>query len=864
MRIAIIVLLGVGVCAMSASAADPPINVKLTVAERAGFDRVDEPVTFGLPLPKDACNNAQKLCLLDDAGKPIPASFRDAQWWAPPGQPGPGRENARESIRWVHVSCLLSVPAKGTKTITLTNQPPAGVKPGDFADVKNASPEKVSPLQVTSDDKAGKATIVTGPVKLDLNANLPGVIESANFDAAGKFADGNKVINGSAGSGVTAGGKTFTEIEPGSAKVEVLENGPMRAVVLLKGKFKDSNTVGAVAEIPKMTDEPDKKVDMQKAEEGKNKGPGLVYEARVYAYAGSPRVFVDYTFINKLGVVPANKIDLQDLSIEWRLREPVAGMTIGDIKGPRYLATGNASSAVASAIDCKFGIQDSSTPGGGSGAEDVRPTKPVSLGWLTIGAAAVGIRDFWQTSPKALIAESDKAGPRITVGLFPRGASRSLELFIGQARTHRITLFLHDGKAKPEALNAVFAAANVPLMPVAEPAWYCQKTQAWGPITSADLDYGPFAETEKHYNKVLSDSMGNIVNNVEVGLTEVKKDKDGNVVKSVTQDGYGWMNWGDSFFRIGVEQPNAFKDPLKNLSWNGNYYDYGMAMVYQWARTGDWRYFDHGLRAGAYTADVFILHYSPEPTQIGACHYCPPRYHAAIDDGTPYYSEEFNHAKIHSTVMRWQLLGDWWARQVMFETFNHAEAMQNNFNAGWRQCRGNGHRLHILWSAYEFTGEQKYVDRAAMLLKLGVAMIKKETEFDKRPSQRFMVGVALEGMIQSYWIRPDKDVADTIKFVAEYANTEQKLKGYSACLAMAYGWLWEQTGDAAYLKPLVKLLDATGPTQHAKYFGQTFRSTPYALGYLHEAAAKGVKLPPRPPLTQPETQRGTDHLMQIQ
>ncbi|MDD4890666.1 MAG: hypothetical protein PHU85_12145 [Phycisphaerae bacterium] len=825
--------------AQASLAADAPLSVKLTVAERAGFDRVDEPVTFGLPLPAGAVTDPRTLCLLDDAGKPIPASFREAQRWvADAGRPGVG------SVRWVHVSCLLSVPAKGSKTITLTNTPsPAGGgsadSPSPMGGGSGRGDLKDSPLKVTADEKAGKATIVTGPVKLDLSANLPGVIESASFRAASgssRASDYTQVISGSKGSGCTVGGKTFTEVEPGSAKVEVLESGPMRAVVLLTGKFKDSNTVGAVAEIPRMTDEPDKKVDMTKAEEGKNKGPGLMFEARVYAYANSPRVFIDYTFINKLGVVVANKIDLDDLSLCWQMGVPL----------------------VQQAWSRSGWVVDSHDDRGHPGHFLIRANwegEVISIGrpkfYLGVNAAgadagvAVTIRDFWQMHPKELLVSRETRD--VLIGLYPRGAAHhgnvtSQELFIGQARSHRIALLLHDGNAKPEALDAVFAATNVPLFPVAEPAWYCQKTQAWGPIASADADYGDFAKSAKHYDQSMADSMTEIVKNVEEGLTETRKDKAGEVIKSVTVDGYGWMNWGDSFFRIGVEGPD-FKDPAKNLSWNGNYYDYGMAMVYQWARTGDWRFLDHGLRAGAYTADVFINHYCTEPTQIGACHYCPPRYHAAIDDGTPYFSEEFNHAKIASVVMRWQMLGDWWARQVMFETFNHAEAMQNNFMAGWRQCRGNGHRLHILWCAYEFTGEQKYVDRASALLKLGVAFIRKNTEFDKAASQRFMVGVALEGMIQSQWIRPDDDVAKTIKFVADYAVDEQKLHGYTGNMAMAYGYLWQQTGEPRYLKTMVKLLDLTGSSKHAKYFGQTFRSTPYALGYLAEAAAKGVKLP---------------------
>jgi hypothetical protein len=228
---------------------------------------------------------------------------------------------------------------------------------------------------------------------------------------------------------------------------------------------------------------------------------------------------------------------------------------------------------------------------------------------------------------------------------------------------------------------------------------------------------------------------------------------------------------------------------------------------------------------------------------VGACRYCPPRYHVAKESGEPYVSQECNHAKVGSIVARWHLLGDWWARQVADEVFNNALTLEYADMAGWRQARGNGHRLRILWFAAHLTGEAKYRQRAEQLMRLGAEHVQKNKEFDKRAKQRFMVGIALEGMIHHYRDRADPAVLRAVQSTADLAYTEQGLKGYTANMAMAFGFCWQQSGNPIYIQALERIIRATGPVGSAKIFGQSFRSAPWAMGYLHQAAVKKVKLP---------------------
>ena len=57
--------------AASAHAAEPVVT--LTVTERAGVHRADEPVTGGFPLAKGAVRGVGDLVLTDEAGAAMPA-----------------------------------------------------------------------------------------------------------------------------------------------------------------------------------------------------------------------------------------------------------------------------------------------------------------------------------------------------------------------------------------------------------------------------------------------------------------------------------------------------------------------------------------------------------------------------------------------------------------------------------------------------------------------------------------------------------------------------------------------------------------------------------------------------------------------
>jgi len=102
------------VCALTvATGAAAELSVPLTVSEPAGVARPNWPVTSGVPLPEGALRDVNRLVLKDASGRPVPCQVSEVCRW-PDG-----------SIKWVHLTFFVNLPAKGKATFTLTRGTPA-------------------------------------------------------------------------------------------------------------------------------------------------------------------------------------------------------------------------------------------------------------------------------------------------------------------------------------------------------------------------------------------------------------------------------------------------------------------------------------------------------------------------------------------------------------------------------------------------------------------------------------------------------------------------------------------------------------------------------------------------------------------
>jgi hypothetical protein len=223
-RVAVAVAVFVG-AALAASPGAAGEIVKLTVAEEAGFDRVNEPVTMGVPLPEGLVDDAAKLVLLDSGGKAVPCQAAEVARWLD-----------GKSVKWVHLTWSQSLKAKASETVTVA-----------LLD----APQAAAATGLSAEEKDGTVTVQTGPVKFVVRGAKFNGIAAAWFDPTGtnKFDDANQVIGGEGGGStvlspdaaavkvedlkfkVDGAPKAYLSANDAEGKVSIEERGPRRVVV---------------------------------------------------------------------------------------------------------------------------------------------------------------------------------------------------------------------------------------------------------------------------------------------------------------------------------------------------------------------------------------------------------------------------------------------------------------------------------------------------------------------------------------------------------------------------------------------------------------------------------------------------------
>jgi len=773
--------LALALAAYPASAAEKLVT--LTIQDEAGVDRVNEPITMGVPLPEGKVRDTSQLYLADEAGTRIPCGIREVSKWLD-----------KTHVKWVHVTWNQSVKAKGTARVTLNLEPlpdKAMVEPAIQAELKGNA-VMVANRHVRF--------IVRGP-KFD-------GFHQAWFDATGKgnFNDGNLVVSGDGGGShlvqATKAGVTLENERPKvtgdtmkhssandtEGKVEIEENGPGRVVVKATGR-----NMGPV-------------------------GRALDYIVRFYAYADSPVVRVSHTFVSKQGTRPADFHWMAGLNFDvpTKLRGCLA--TVGTDKGP-FRAGQEA--AIHQDTSDHFTLtheQDGVGPVQGKG----KSTKPLTTGWIdaTIGEVglAVGVKWFWQMNPKKLSVD---ANGLISVGLYPLG-SRPLEVYMGQSRTHYMTFLFHHVNMTGKQLNDFFAGVQKPLRAWAPGKYYCRDTHALGYAVENDPKlFGEDWTKVQRWNKVQLDSIKMLL-----------EKRDGNTYGKVTRDSYGIYAWGDRYhWAWGAFGKSPVKSRQWRQSWAGNYYDYSNAMIMAFLRTGEKTFLEWYFPSALFTGDVHTVNYHPRAQLIGACRYCPPRNFVATDNGTPYASNEFNHWKSQSVYAHWYLTGD---RRSLDHTGMLMNAALKNraADSGWA-ARGIGAQMVGLWNAYELTLDKKYFDRLKGLAYRAMAQFRRG-KYSK--GGKFMWGIANEGLCHYYWVSGDPKVIETLKSgLAKYSGRTSYPNG-----ALALAMMYRVTGEQHYAADAWRALSRQKAHHRVHGPGCQFRGTHFALYFL-SSASKGWK-----------------------
>lgn len=527
-------------------------SVKLTLVERQGVERRQEPVTTGVPVPKGELDSVDEVRLLRDATE-IPAQFRAAGLWWPD-----------QSIRWLLVDLQADLGANQRQEYTL-----------QYGDGVRATARPAAPLRIGQDEEAytvetGAATfrvskklfslfeevtlsdgtvIVpkragTGPQRGAMVRGLRATVTRAIPDPANRgrsyliyvkcsekvgledytlrfTSDREYEVVGSKSGDVGHGAYrkdfvgrdgavsipadawlqyahpkkgdaySFRTVPAGSSfpgegvfQTSILERGPMRSVIRVKGSF------------------------------GPAGAPVLEYTAWYHFYAGSGRVKLAITLENNDhgGRTPtgnARNADIGGVNCvffdEMLLRLPLA------LEGnPRVCLGGSEDrSPWIGQLDHKAELyQDSCGGEHWNRYRDPkfhpRPNSYVTfqgyrvfqgdtqveqgdraLGWMDVSDAAKGltvaVQDFWQNFPKALSANMDGS---IEVGLFPGRYAGDFPFRSGEHKTHEVLFCFHAGGPTKDGNKSVAKSFSQPLRLEPTPEWFAETRRSAACILS--------------------------------------------------------------------------------------------------------------------------------------------------------------------------------------------------------------------------------------------------------------------------------------------------------------------------------------------------------------------------------------------
>jgi hypothetical protein len=764
------------------------IEIPLTVTERAGAIRVTNHVNSGVPLPVGAVKDVTELGLFDTDGKTVDAQIVERCRWL-----------EDKSLKFVTVHFVCDVGAKGTKKYVLKT---AKTTPAKTLKTKvDGDTITVDTVAIRFSVKKAEGWTLFDEVVLDGKQIVgPGTANVTLLATEGEY-----VVRGKRAS-VRTETDPFTTVAVADS-VELEENGSVRAVVKVTGRFM------------------------------KAKSKTLDFVARYYALAGSPNVRVSFTVVNRVGKKFESFVGMKELSLTVPLKDegdraayfgtlqpmPVHGVLKPDGK-----------TTLLQLKSDEYTIDGKAHPGG-------KKQNARTLGWAALkgknASLVVGVRYFWQLYPKGFELGGDGSVKVMLVADGPttsRAGAKGVPMFTGGARTHEVLFsFLDRGDvrmAKPGADEAARAMGVVdPLFAQAPTEWYCQKTNGLGRLVNADPD---------HFKPEYQDAVKRFQKKLEGSFKTVLSRKSGKSNRGMEE--YGFFNWG-----AGVHHSSEVKGTWLDTGWNGNYYDFPFACIVNFVRTGDARYWDIGQAHALHIADIDVCHWYPgKPHLNGIEHVCYNIGHFRQF----WRSEQFgvsgnaDSTKNQSLYHCYYLTGDKWYLEVA--------RMVSDYNAvhGGGALRARGNRMTGLYGSYEQTHDKKHFDRWKKLV-YGHGINLAKGRGTKGWDQEWMYGLVAEGMMTYYRATGDLQAAEAVRtccdsLIRTYWDDKRKstktLTGFSL---VCFGYAYELTGDAEYLKKGLGQLNAVGSGSRTKGFAQQFRISPQFLACL----AKDYT-PPKPVL----------------
>ncbi|MBN1291258.1 MAG: hypothetical protein JXB48_05400 [Candidatus Latescibacteria bacterium] len=769
----------------TASLAFGAVSISVTVTEPVGIPRTGEGIHSGIPLEQGAVKSVDELVLVDGNGNPVPVQFEVLSQW----QDG--------SLRWVLLNFLESLNSGQTKTYELR------------ARGKNESIPV--PQSVTITDVNDVFTVNTGSVMFD----IPIYSSSVLANIRRKDASGNWVTVSTKGLEAVIQRTGVKGFRSHVENCTVESAGPLRSVIKIEGHhLLWDHTVEQFDPAGIST---------------------FQFIVRVFCYAGSDKITLQYTFINdnrdnrirpneRYHVYAMEELaDYKWVNGHWVERPKSIKFREQELLDDDYgqLNVGEIKLRLTMDDDFKkysFGVvNDKPVTGTIDGTVALEQTGPVysydtftkempyphipfkavvihdknqpvkecekADGWVTLSGQKnsifFGSKYFWQYHPKIFALNKNMLEFHVWSKL-----EDIPDPEIGFAKTHEITIQFGDASEKFDT-GALMAGLNKPLRAVTTPEHYME-TGVFG--TYLPANYELFGNAEEYLLISAENS------------DKTRGDK--NI--------YGVRNFGD--------EPGIRYVPI----YYNQEYDTLLAATLQFARTGKRIYYDESDILAWHFMDVDVLHASNSPLNEGGQHmhftdHAKGETHAG-------------HGTVEGLWYYYMLTGEPRAREVatgIADFFAKVAAWKNFLDFRDDEERTIGWALKALVPSYRATLNPRYKLAAQMVVEQAIAGQDPDTgnwdhplypnEDKHRPvcigGKPWMVGIILQGMKHYYLEFGDPRVKDLILKAADWMIWSNYV--YMTCTDREPGmcstthfdgltYAWELSGKRYYLDEALK------------------------------------------------------------
>ncbi len=714
--------------------------LEFVIHERSGVDRIEEPVTGGVPLPQGWASSLSSLSAVS-GGAQLPCQFSEAARW-PDG-----------SLKWVHLNLVTSLEAN-TRL---------------YLDLRNSGSNSFQ-SQISVNETEESLTVETGRIKAVVRRSGFNLIDRLWLTESGENVS-QLIDTHDRGLVMWAGGQEFVSALDAATTVEVESSGPVRVVLKAEGDL--ANSSGG--------------------------GQGFHYVCRLYFHGGSSVVRVAFSFENRGPYLEGreDKVALAGLHLEIPFSGTATSVAAGlpGGAGDDFRPVGQGARVLCpSSTELSYSID-----GLAAGSTSPKSVKSDQIGWLAAGlnpdgegaALGISVKYFWEMHPSSL--ELDVSGSTISAGLYPGSTSKTLDIYSGVGRTFYLRLAFVPGSRR-EDIGKMLAGEQKPLLILAEPDYYCRDSGVFGKLNERNTSLYPpeYAEEVRRVEAELD--LG-----LEMQLVRVEsRTKNG-----VTQESYGLLNWGDGMhyaWESGVQEPRniawnhhyydlphmCFLEFIRTLDYR--WLDYYLSRAHHMMDV-------HMVHLGPGARLDGAGRYCP-PTD----HVRNDPGNSSYSSARVYISPYTNHHKVQGLFERWYLAGDERARDVALRGVEFA----NGFGgyADFKQPRGAAFQVFTLLAGYESTGDETYLNTAKQTFELWYNHF--QANSTKFTQGYFMVGFLLEAFIDLYGYTGDIRTESFVQQAVDWMRSNESVwfspggHGKYSNMAFGQGWLAVQAQKPAY------------------------------------------------------------------